>query len=38
VLTVSIPVAEQAKPRRVEISDGRGGGQTKVLDAQSSAV
>lgn len=38
VLTVSIPVAEQAKPRRVEISDGSSGGQARVIDASSSAA
>ncbi|MGI8758394.1 MAG: Hsp20/alpha crystallin family protein [Acidimicrobiales bacterium] len=36
VLTVSIPVAEQAKPRRVEISDG--GGKARAIDAPSSAA
>ncbi len=38
VLTVSIPVAEQAKPRRVEISDGGGGGKARAIDASSSAA
>ena len=36
VLTVTIPVAEQAKPRKVEISTG--GGQTKAIDAESAAA
>lgn len=36
VLTVSIPVAEQAKPRRVEISATNGGG--KVIDAESASA
>ncbi|MGW1680114.1 Hsp20/alpha crystallin family protein [Saccharopolyspora antimicrobica] len=31
VLTVTVPVAEEAKPRRVEI--GRGGGQRKVIES-----
>ena len=35
VLTVSIPVAEQAKPRRVEIAGGSDGG-SRVLEAESS--
>jgi HSP20 family protein len=37
VLTVSVPVAEQAKPRRVEISSG-GDGKAQAIDTQSSAV
>ncbi len=36
VLTVTIPVAEQAKPRRVEIT--AGGGQPKVIETGSSAA
>lgn len=36
VLTVTIPVAEQAKPRKVEISSGGGG--AKPIDANSSAA
>jgi HSP20 family protein len=36
VLTVTIPVAEKAKPRKVEVSSG-GGGQT-AIDANSSAA
>ncbi len=36
VLTVTIPVAEQAKPRKVEISSGDGG--AKAIDASSSAA
>lgn len=36
VLTVSVPVAEQAKPRRVEISSGSG--TAKAIDTQSSAA
>ncbi|MFP5377039.1 MAG: Hsp20/alpha crystallin family protein [Acidimicrobiia bacterium] len=36
VLTVTVPVAEQAKPRKVEISSG-GGGAT-AIDASSSAA
>lgn len=35
VLTVSIPVAEQAKPRKVEITNGSG---ATAIDANSSAV
>ncbi len=38
VLTVSIPVAEQAKPRRVEISSGKGNSRAQAIDAESSAV
>ena len=36
VLTVTIPVAEQAKPRKVEIS--AGGGKAKAIDTGSSAA
>ncbi|HEV2068785.1 MAG TPA: Hsp20/alpha crystallin family protein [Acidimicrobiales bacterium] len=36
VLTVTIPVAERAKPRRVEISGG--GGKAKTIEAESSAA
>jgi HSP20 family protein len=36
VLTVSIPVAEQAKPRKVEIASS--GGKAKAIDAGSSAA
>ncbi|MDP8955042.1 MAG: HSP20 family small heat-shock protein, partial [Actinomycetota bacterium] len=35
VLSLTVPVAEQAKPRRVEISGG--GGKSKAIDAESSA-
>ena len=38
VLTVSIPVAEQAKPRRVEISSGKGKGKAQAINAESSAA
>jgi HSP20 family protein len=34
VLTVTVPVAEQAKPRKVEVE--RGGGQATAIDASSS--
>ncbi len=34
VLSLTVPVAEQAKPRRVEISGG--GGKSKAIDAESS--
>ncbi len=36
VLTVTIPVAQQAKPRKVEIT--AGGGQPKAIEAESSAA
>ncbi len=36
VLSVSVPVAEQAKPRKVEISSG--GARAKAIDATSSAA
>ena len=36
VLTVSVPVAEQAKPRKVEISSN--GGKAKAIEAESSAA
>ncbi|MBW3573591.1 MAG: Hsp20/alpha crystallin family protein [Actinobacteria bacterium] len=36
VLTVSIPVAEQAKPRRVEVSAGNGKG--KAIEAESASA
>ena len=36
VLTVTVPVAEQAKPRKVEI--GSGGGQAKAIETGSSAA
>ena len=36
VLSVTIPVAERAKPRRVEISSG--GGKAKTIEAESSAA
>ncbi len=36
VLTVTVPVAEQAKPRKVEINSG--GGRAEAIDAQSSAA
>ncbi len=36
VLTVTIPVAEQAKPRKVEITTG--GSQAKTIDAESAAA
>ena len=36
VLTVSVPVAEQAKPRKVEIS--ANGGKAKAIEAESSAA
>jgi HSP20 family protein len=35
VLTVTIPVAEQAKPRRVQVS-GQGGGERRTIEASSS--
>ena len=42
VLTVSVPVAEQAKPRKVEISSGGGGGggggKAKAIDVGPSAA
>ena len=36
VLTVTIPVAEQAKPRKVEITTG--GGKAKAINAESAAA
>ena len=36
VLSVTVPVAEQAKPRRVEISSG--GGKAQTIEAESSAA
>ncbi len=36
VLTVTVPVAEQAKPRKVEITSG--GGTAKVTDAEATAA
>ncbi|MDP8987847.1 MAG: Hsp20/alpha crystallin family protein [Actinomycetota bacterium] len=36
VLTVTVPVAEQAKPRKVAISSGRGG--AEVIEASSTAA
>ncbi len=36
VLSVTVPVAEQAKPRRVEISSG--GGKAQAIEAESSAA
>ena len=42
VLTVTVPVAEQAKPRKVEISsgggDGGGGGKAKAIEAEATAA
>lgn len=35
VLTITVPVAEQAKPRKVEIS---GGGKARAIDASSSSA
>ena len=37
VLTVTIPVAEQAKPRKVEITSG-GGGKAKAIEASATAA
>ena len=37
VLTVTVPVAEQAKPRKVEISS-TGGGKARAIEAESSAA
>ncbi len=37
VLSVTVPVAKQAKPRRVEISSG-GGGKAQAIEAESSAA
>ena len=38
VLTVTIPVAEQAKPRKVEISTGGTNGKDKAINASSTAA
>jgi len=39
VLTVTIPVAEQAKPRKVEITSGQGtGGRAGAIEAESTAA
>lgn len=38
VLTVTIPVAEQAKPRKVTITSGGNGGGPTAIDASSSAA
>ena len=38
VLTVTVPVAEQAKPRKVEITSGGGGGEVKAVAAEASAA
>ena len=38
VLSVTVPVAEQAKPRRVEISSGGGDGKAGAIDVESSAA
>ena len=38
VLTVRLPVADQAKPRKVEITTGAGAGQQQVLEAGSQAA
>ena len=38
VLTVTVPVAEQAKARKVEISSGGGQAKTEAIDAHSTAA
>lgn len=38
VLTVNIPVAEQAQPRKVEITSGRGGGGERAIETTSTVA
>ncbi|HUR49456.1 MAG TPA: Hsp20/alpha crystallin family protein [Acidimicrobiales bacterium] len=38
VLTVTVPVAEQAKPRKITVNTGSGGGKAKSIDTTSAAA